>query len=293
MASGRNLASYLKRAFVSKWNLLFFLGASVAAAISPEPTAFLSLVAAGELAYLAGMVSRPKFRTAVDAQEHKALTAGRQTKRKAPVSLAKLVASLPANARRRFTGLRNHCLEMSNIAVGARGQTDDGARTDDLRTPALDRLLWVFLRLLVAQHALDRFITSTDEAELTQKLQDVKTRLESFEEGGDERIRASLIDSVAVAELRLSNYQKARGNADFVELELDRIETKIQALVELSVNRQDPDYLTDQVDAAADSMKQTESAISELQNITGLTDVLEEPPPILETDLRGTLGTEA
>ena len=95
-----------------------------------------------------------------------------------------------------------------------------------------------------------------------------------------------VITSVNVAEMRLANYRKAASNAQFVELELDRIEAKIQALVEMSVNRQDPDFLTDQVDAAADSMKQTETAISELQSITGLTDVLEEPPPILDSDLR-------
>lgn len=293
MATGRNLVSYLKEAFVAKWNLLFFLGAFAAAVLSPWPDAILPLIAAGELAYLVGMVSRPQFRTAVDAKEHKARTKAKATKRVPPVSLAQLVNALPVAAEKRFSSLRSHCLEMSRIAAGARGQTGDSNRADDLRTPALDRLLWVFLRLLVAQHALDRFITSTDEAELTQKLSDVKRRLETIEDGGDERIRASLVDSVAVAELRLSNYLKARGNADFVELELDRIEAKIQALVEMSVNRQDPDYLTDQVDAAADSMKQTESAISELQSITGLTDVLEEPPPILESDLRGTIGTEA
>ena len=57
----------------------------------------------------------------------------------------------------------------------------------------------------------------------------------------DERIKHSLEDSVAAQELRLENYKKASENAEFVRLELDRIEAKIQALVESSVNRQDPD----------------------------------------------------
>ena len=54
----------------------------------------------------------------------------------------------------------------------------------------------------------------------------------------------------------------------------------------MAVNRQDPDFLSSQVDSAADSMRQTEKAVSELQHLTGLADELAEPPPIMETDLR-------
>ena len=76
-------------------------------------------------------------------------------------------------------------------------------------------------------------------------------------------------------------------------IELDRIESKIQVLTEMSVNRQDPDFLSSQVDSVAESMRQTEAAISELQHITGLTDELEEPPAILESDMKEILSGEA
>jgi hypothetical protein len=92
-----------------------------------------------------------------------------------------------------------------------------------------------------------------------------------------------------VCELRLDNYGRAKKNAEFVTIELDRIEGKIQALAEVAVNRQDPDFLTSQVDSAADSMRQTEKAVSELQHLTGLADQLEEPPAILASDLRTVL----
>ena len=90
-----------------------------------------------------------------------------------------------------------------------------------------------------------------------------------------------------MGELRLDNFGRAKKNAEFVAVELDRIEGKIQALAEMAVNRQDPDFLSSQVDSAAESMRQTEKAVSELQHLTGLADQLEEPPAILETDLRG------
>jgi len=291
----RSLASYIKSAFLTRWNMLLFFGAGVAAALSPWPDALLPMVAAGELAYLAGIVSRPRFRQAIDAQNHAARrgASGPQKARVAKPALIALLNSLPPNSRRRFESLRAHCLEMSRIAEGVRGQPGAQTRADELRTPALDRLLWVFLRLLAANRALERFIENTDENELTTKLQDLRGKLETAQQNADERVKMSLQDSVNVAEMRLANYRKAASNAQFVELELDRIEAKIQALVEMSVNRQDPDFLTDQVDAAADSMKQTETAISELQSITGLTDVLEEPPPILDSDLRDTIGNHA
>jgi hypothetical protein len=92
-----------------------------------------------------------------------------------------------------------------------------------------------------------------------------------------------------MAELRLDNYGRAKKNAEFVTIELDRLEGKIQALAEVAVNRQDPDFLSSQVDSAADSMRQTEKAVSELQHLTGLSDQLEEPPSILEADLRQVL----
>ena len=74
-----------------------------------------------------------------------------------------------------------------------------------------------------------------------------------------------------------------------MSIELDRLEGKIQALAEMAVNRQDPDFLSDQVDSAAESMRQTEKAVSELQHLTGLADQLEEPPAIMATDLRQVL----
>ena len=117
--------------------------------------------------------------------------------------------------------------------------------------------------------------------------------LSHAQSSGDERIVRSLQDSVAMAELRLDNSERARKNAQFVSIELDRIEGKIQALAEMAVNRQDPDFLSTQVDSAAESMRQTEKAVSELQHLTGLADELQEPPPILESDLREVLRHDA
>jgi hypothetical protein len=275
MKTSAGLAEYLKRAFLYRWNLLLFLGAAAASAISPWPDALIPLVVAAEAAYLGALVSRPRFRDAIDAQVHKEeVSAGGD-------SLANVVNSLSPESRARFETLRSRCLEMKSIARGVSGQSS--STSEDLSTPALDKLLWIFLRLLVSQQWIDRFLHSTNEAEIRARLEEATKRLPAAQ---DERIKHSLEDSVAAQELRLKNYQKAGDNAEFVRLELDRIEAKIQALVESSVNRQDPDALSSQIEGVAASVQSTETAIRELQQITGVVDQMQEPPAILDADWR-------
>ena len=290
------MPDYLKAAFLFRWNLLFFLGGAAAAALTPVAGVLLPLVAAGELTYLTGLVSIPRFRAAIDAKVHAAAKAAGEPPLpvQPPASLVTMLTGLPSDARARFQHLHARCLELRTIAAGVRGAAgDQGGSVEDIRTPALDRLLWLFLRLLLSKAALDRFLQSMNEPEIISRLADLRKNLATAQSGGDDRIVRSLQDSIASGELRLDNYGRAKKNAEFVSVELDRIEGKIQALAEMAVNRQDPDFLSSQVDSAADSMRQTEKAVSELQHLTGLADQLQEAPAILETDLRQVLRRDA
>ena len=291
------MKDYLREAFLFRWNLLFFGGGLAAAALTPLAPVLLPLVAAGELTYLAGLISFPRFRAAIDVKVR-----GRQSgtttvaaAAAAPAaSLSEMLVGLPQEARRRFERLHTRCVEMRTIAAGVRGAANErGNSAEEVRTPGLDRLLWLFLRLLLSKTALDRFLQTMNEKEITTRLEDLRKNFAAAQTGGDERVVRSLQDSIAMGELRLDNFTRAKKNADFVSIELDRIEGKIQTLAEMAVNRQDPDFLSSQVDSAAESMRQTEKAVSELQHLTGLADQLEEPPPILETDLREVLRNDA
>jgi hypothetical protein len=211
-----------------------------------------------------------------------------------------MLAGLPGDARRRFEQLHGRCVEMRTLAVGVRGASGrEAGSAEEIRTPGLDRLLWLFLRLLMSKTALDRFLTTMSSEEVSTRLEQLRKDFAAAQQAaagqpaGDERIARSLQDSIAMAELRLDNYERAKKNAQFVSIELDRMEGKIQALAEMAVNRQDPDLLSSQVDSAAESMRQTEKAVSELQHLTGLADELQDPPPILDTDLRRVLRHDA
>jgi len=284
---GAGLLRYLWEAFTHRWHLLALLAGAGAAIIGPSPDVFLPLVFAAELLYLGGLTSLPRFRAAIDAKAHAEAQGKPAAEGTAAGSVAALLGGLDPAARQRFERLRARCVDMQRLAHGVRGQAADVARTDEMRTPALDRLLWAFLRLLFSQHALARFRAGTDEAEIRRGLGDLRSRQEQARARGDERILRSLADSIATAELRLENHRKAVSNAEFVEVELERIEGKIKALTELAVGGQDADGISAQVDSVAESMVQAEDAIREINQITGLADELAAAPPILSAGGEG------
>jgi len=140
------MPDYLKEAFLFRWNLLFLLGGAAAAALTPLAPVLLPLVAAGELTYLTGLVSVPRFRAAIDAKVHAgakaAATAGAAAPLPPAVSLVTMLNGLPADARTRFERLHARCLEMRGIAAGVRGAAgDQSGGAEEIRTPGLDRLL--------------------------------------------------------------------------------------------------------------------------------------------------------
>jgi len=294
------LFRYIKEAFLFRWNLLVFGGASAAALISGHPDIALPLVAAAELTYLAGLTTLPRFQAAIDAKaraEERGTPAGTavrpnpQAQANARDRILEVLKSLTEDRRARFLRLRARCVEMTRIANAVRGDTGDpSGASGELRTPALDRLLWVFLRLLLSEQAIERFLKTADEATIDNSLTDLKVRRKKRADSvgeanqADDRIIRSLDDSIATAELRKENVAKAKQNAEFVAAELDRLENKIHAVTEMAVGSTDPDEMSHRIDAISEGITQTEDTIRELQRITGVSDV-EATPSILTADL--------
>ncbi|MBS1122706.1 MAG: hypothetical protein H6Q90_4934 [Deltaproteobacteria bacterium] len=294
------LLRYLKEAFMFRWNLLLLGGAAAGAIVSGHADVALPLIAAAEVTYLAGLTTLPRFQGAIDAKaraEERGLGAPSSSQQpaldqqSARDKILDVLKSLTEDRRSRFLRLRARCVEMSRIANAVRGETHDasGASTE-LRTPALDRLLWVFLRLLLSEQAISRFLQATDEAGIDKTVTDLKgrrkKRADSVGEANhaDDKIIRSLDDSITTAELRRENVEKAKTNAEFVAAELDRLENKIQAVTEMAVSNTNPSDMSSRIDAISDGITQTEETIRELQQITGVGDA-DATPSILDTDL--------
>ena len=250
---------YVTKAFTWQWNLLAFGAAVVVGVISGMPDIVLPVVLAGELAYLGAMTAHPKFRKSVDVAHHKSLNTESALKTRR-TRVADTLHTLSHDRRERFGVLRDRCIHMNRLAAGVRGQ----AGSSPMHTGSLDKMLWTFLRLLASQQALASFNSSTDATKMERRVRDLKRQVEEAKGRDEEKITRALIDSLATATLRFNNLEKADENARFVTIELDRIEDKIQALVEMAVSHEDPDFISGQVDDVAASMIDTEAAMREM-----------------------------
>lgn len=280
------LGKYLKAAFANRWNLLALFGGLGFAMLSGAADVVAPFVLAAEVAYLGLLGTHPKFQSYVDAQAAKA---GREENTVAAENtLREILASLPKPALQRFKSLRERCLELQRIAQALKTSGQSGTPLEEFQIAGLDRLLWIYLRLLFTQDALGRFLHQTDERAIERDIADLEQRLQQVagepDETQQQKIRKALEDNLQTCRDRLSNYRKARDNFELMELEIDRLENKIQSVSELAVNRQEPDYISGQVDQVTSSMVDTERTMNELQFVTGLHQVDDAVPPLLQRE---------
>jgi DNA repair exonuclease SbcCD ATPase subunit len=279
---------YIKTAFTNRWNLLWFGAASVFALLTPIPDVLLALTAAAEITYLGLLGTHPKFQAYVDAQQAKQVR--ESTSVSTMQTLDRITKSLPKELLDRFVALKARCLELQQIASELK-QTSHGDSSmplESFQIAGLDRLLWIHLRLLFTQFALYRFLKQTSEEQIQADIKRLESRLAELPAAGasnqDQRVRKALEDNLQTSRDRLANLQRARDNYDLVKLEIDRLENKIRSLSELAVNRQEPDYISGQVDQVAASMMETEKTMNDLRFVTGL-DAVDEAPSLLQNEI--------
>ena len=279
------MIKYIKAAFLNPWNLLCVAAGIGFAALSGQADVGVALVMAGETAYLGFVGTHPRFQNYIDVTENEGqrLT----TKVQSEQALNKIWRSLPKRLHQRFSRLRGQCEELREIAADLNRHKDDGANSsfDSLQREGLDRLLWVFLRLLFTQYSIERFLRNTSLEKMQSKQQKLQGQLAKFVDRQlsphQKKIRRTLEDNLRTIVGRIDNYQRAQANLQYVELELDRLENKIKSLAELAVNRQEPEYISDQIDQVSHSMLETEKTMNDLQSVTGLDDVHAEVPEFI------------
>lgn len=280
---------YVKVALLYRWNLLIFAGAMGFSLLSGQADIFMPLTLAGEIAYLGLLASHPKFQFYVDARQAKVLR--QQGTANTQEVLKSIMQSLPPKSLERFDNLRARCLELRQIAMQIKDPTQAGSPLglEESQLAGLDRLLWIYLRLLFTQHALERFLQKTSEIQIQKDIESVEARMKGVSEISDEaqrqRVTRTLDDNLQTCRDRLANYRKAKANYELVLLEVDRLENKIRSLSELAVNRQEPDFVSSQVDQVAASMLQTERTMNDLQFATGLAMLDEQVPALLHRDM--------
>lgn len=280
-----SLVKYLKSAFVNHWNLLALFGSTGFAVLSGAGDVVVPFILAAEAAYLGLLGTHPKFQSYVDAQAAKA--ARDEHSVAAEQTLKEILASLPRDSVQRFKQLRDRCLDLRGLAMKLKtSDPADGGHLEQFQTAGLDRLLWIYLRLLFTEYALGEFLKRTEKRGIEAEINLLTERLRKLDDAAPDspqaKMRATLEDNIATCRGRLANYDKARDNFELVRLEIDRLENKIKSLSELAINRQEPDFISGQVDQVASSMLDAEKTMNDLQFATGLPTVDESVPSLLE-----------
>lgn len=288
------LGKYLKRAFLNHWNLLAVGAGAVFAILTGRPDVVLPVVVAVEVAYLGLLSTNPRFQKAIDAEEAKA--------RRATVAvtseeaLSKITAALPPASLARYEALRARAQELRQIGRDLRRPAGGSGRMpfESLQLKSLDRLLWIFLRLLYTEWSLSRFLDRTSVSAIRGDIERLERQLAAIPDDPTNprraKARETIQDNLETSRSRLTNLQKAQENYELVQLEIDRLENKIRSLSEMAVNRQEPEFISDQVDAVATSMLETERTMDELRFATGFVEGDETVPELLNRPTVETRG---
>ncbi len=279
------LFRYIRKAFTNHWNLLGLAGGIGFSVLSRNPAVGISLLAAAEVAWLGFVGTHPRFQQYVDVAENEEQRS--QDAAATDERMRKMFAALPRGLQNRFTELLKQCHELRSISQGyhaANSATEDGT-VSELRLNGLDKLLWLYLKLLYTEFSLNRFFETTGVDQIHRDLKQVQERLKRKQDRPPgtqrDRIVATLQDNLETCEQRLANFSQAKDSYELVRAEQQRLETRIRSLAEMSISQGDPGTISSQVDTVAGSVAQTEKTLEDLKFVTGLSSFDETVPEII------------
>lgn len=262
MPARGGFVTYIRTAFLWHWNLLALGAGAVFSFLSGQPDTFLPIFLAAEILYLGLLATHPRFQKAVDASL--------MSRQQPLVNHAEIIEQIRQRLTppdwNRFEQLRDRCLSLNRIAEQIRGpQAGNSSPIHSMQTDSLERLLWLFLKLLYSRDALQRFLSGTDKSGLEAQIHSAQREIQdaTTNQRTDKLIR-TLEDKHDTLMQRLANYQRAEENREILAAEIDRIEQKVNAISELSISARDPADVSAQVDGIAEGVSVTEEAIRKL-----------------------------
>jgi hypothetical protein len=271
---------YVAKAFVFHWNLLMVFAAIALAVISGKTGVILPLAAAVEIIYLAALSTNPRFRKLTDATEQYD-----DTPRISSPKTERILSALSDQDRRQFGGLKDLCLELRRITL--RVKEGESKNITEIKDDGINRLLWIYLKLLHSKGVLESFFKTIDRKEIESSIWRTMQRISEMGEEQDDtpdasKRRKSLKDMLETSELRLKNYENAMKNHEFIGIELERLSSKIASIAEMGIGRQDADFISTEIDLISDSVRQTEQTVNDIEFLTGLSFDDKDIPALLE-----------
>ena len=283
--SSDGLGGALKRAFTWHWHLLGLGAGAAVTVLSGAPLLFLPFLAAAELGYLGFLGLNPRFQKVLKGQ--------RRTPPPLPTDptmrFQQLMAFLNPIDAERFETLRRRCLELLNLRRSM-GTKDGAPGVDDFRGESLDRMLWLFLKLLHQRSGLERFLGATRRDQIELELKSAEQQLATAQSRDtaaglpESRLATSIRDRVVTIRERLDNHRKASEGLELVTAEIDKTEQQITHLCEVGMTMSDSVGLSVQIDSISASLQSSEKIFSDASFSQIYDD--EPAPPLLSAPQR-------
>ena len=258
------LGGALKRAFTWHWHLLGLGAGAAVAVLSGAPLLCLPFLAAAELGYLGFLGMNPRFQNLLKGQ--------RKSPPPIPVNptqrFQQLMAFLSPTDAERFETLRHRCNQLVTLRRGMTAK-EGSPDADDFRGESLDRMLWLFLKLLHQRSGLERFLGATRRDQIEVELKSAEQQLTNArskdQSSGlpESRLTTSIHDRVVTIRERLDNHQKAADGLELVTAEIDTTEQQITHLCEVGMTMSDSVGLSVQIDSISASLQSSEKIFSQ------------------------------
>lgn len=238
---------------------------------------FWVLGAGLELGYLLTLSTNARFQRAIASRP---LSAARDEWND---RINRLTGRLERGDRERYDALAART--RSIIDIQAHGGTDlpEGI---EAQADGLGRLLWMFLRLLVARRAIQTVLSDrdADDGALERRVQALERQARG--ESVDADLRRSLAGQIEILGQRIAQREEAERKLAYTDAELTRIEQQVELIREQAALSTDPEILSRRIDEIAATLGGTGQWIRDQQKVYGaMEDLLTEPPP-LTTDAR-------
>ena len=270
MPQSRGLVDYVRAAFNARPFGMFvapnWVGVAAFGLLGLVNPGFWLLGAGLELGYLTVLSTNARFQRAIDALSQSG--SDRDWQRK----ISELLQGLGEGDRRRYNALAARC----------QGVLEQQAQIGDVALEAqsagLGRLLWMYLRLLVARTAIERVIGDASRSEpLDRRLQELEAQISSPNISDD--LRRSLNSQLDILRQRIAQQADAREKIKFLDAEIVRIQEQVELIREQAALSTDPERLSERIDQIAATLGGTAQWIRDQQQVYGeMEDLLTEPP---------------
>ncbi|RPJ86463.1 MAG: hypothetical protein EHM18_06100 [Acidobacteria bacterium] len=250
------ILDYAKEAFREPYNLILFIGALLAGIISLMPLVVWPLTAAVEILYLLTMANNARYQAIVRVRMQ------RRDQTDTLDVASRLIEGLSERRKLRFEAVRARCLDLQE-SIKPTGKRDEvGHLLESQQLQSVNQLLWVFLRTLAYEQALESFCSSMPRGEIQNMLRKTEAALQT--EKLSDQMRTAYLENVDVLKKRLDNLERAETNLKTLEARLIRVENSIMLIQEQALTRQDPAFIEAEVNSATAGLTSVEQMLGSL-----------------------------